>query len=298
MTGSYLNIITFLLTTVFYFLALKPKLNYNQISNTDEYKAYLNNNNLYLVIYFLLILITQFIVNTTIISTKCGGNTTQNMSAAGTLTFIPWFLIFGVVIVVILMFPGFKSAFSDVVGYYYVSSSANKLLTDLLINPNINEKISSPTNGGDKNIYPPVPSEKLVGGATKREMEEAADMILKICGNTSILINQMSPKTFPDYWNTLKPLIKEKYQNDTLLLDKKRDDLFELVVTKDNVGEAMWYIYTGLLITSITHLKISTRSCNTDPKQIAKNYNEYLEKQKKENKKVKQATSTVYTLTN
>jgi len=320
MLGSYLNIITFLLTTVFYYLALKPSLKYNQLVNAAEYKQYIQTNNLYLVIYFLLVLVIQFIVNTSTITTKCGGNISKNIGAAGTLTFIPWFLIFGVVIITILIFPGFKSAFSDVVGYYYISSAANKLLTELLINTSVNNKIEEATGG--EIITPPkeftypnasapiVPEEsiktpakpqgtiKLVGGATKKELEEAADMIIKICGNTSLLINQMVPTNFVDYWDTLKPLVKDKYRNNEVLLDKKRDELFELVITKDNVGESMWYIYTGLLITSITQLKIASRSCNTDPKEIAKNYQNYLDKQAIANKKQKEATSTVYTLTN
>jgi hypothetical protein len=230
------------------------------------------------------------------------------LGSAGALTFIPWVLIFGVVIIVILIFPGFKSAFSDVVGYYYVSSSANKLLTDLLVNTNVNQQIEKAT-GGDfipqqpslqKPSAPPQElqeSAKIIGGATKKEMETAADMIIKICGNTAIIINQMVPSNFVDYWNTLQPLMKEKYQTNTNLLDQKRDELFELVVAKDNVGEAMWYVYTGLLITSITQMKISTRPCNTNPKQIAKNYQNYLDTQAKANKKQEQATSTVYTLT-
>ncbi len=297
MIGSYFNIITFLLTTVFYYLALKPSLKYDQVVNSEEYKNYLQQNNLYLVIYFLLVLVIQFIVNTSIITTKCGGNISRNIGPAGFLTFIPWFLIFGVVIIVILVFPGFKNAFSDVVGYYYVSSSANKLLTELLINTSVNNKINSEQN---TNPIPPVPQEQLKqnGGATKKEMEEAADMILKICGNSAILINQMVPSNFASYWNTLTPLMKDKYQTDELLRNQKRDELFELVVTKDNVGEAMWYIYTGLLITSITQLKITSRPCNTDPKEIANNYQKYLNEQEKINKKEKQATSTVYTLTN
>ena len=327
MLGSYLNIITFLLTTVFYYLALKPSLKYDQLVNAAGYKQYIQSNNLYLVIYFLLVLVIQFIVNTSTITSKCGGNMSKNMGAAGTLTFIPWFLIFGVVIITILIFPGFKSAFSDVVGYYYISSAANKLLTELLINTSVNNKIENATGEeiidipeelpsapireelteeipinkkmSTKTPAVPIGTTKIIGGAaTKKELEEAADMIIKICGNTSLLINQMVPSNFVDYWNTLKPLVKEKYQTNQLLLDKKRDELFELVVTKDNVGESMWYIYTGLLITSITQLKIASRTCNTDPKDIAKNYQTYLDKQEKENKKQKQATSTVYTLTN
>jgi len=322
MANSYLNIITFVLTTVFYYLALKPNLKYDQLTNANEYKKYIQNNNLYLVIYFLLVLVIQFIVNTSIISSKCGGAISDNLGAAGTLTFIPWFLIFGVVIIIILIFPGFKSAFSDVVGYYYVSSSANKLLTELLINTKVNQQIDKATGGEiinapEQYTYPnasapplqiqekPIktPAEpkgniRLVGGATKKDMEAAADMIIKICGNTAIIINQMVPTNFVDYWNTLQPLMKEKYQTNTSLLDEKRDELFELVVAKDNVGEAMWYIYTGLLITSITQMKISTRQCNTNPKQIAKNYQKYLDNQANANKKQEQATSTVYTLTN
>ena len=34
---------------------------------------------------------------------------------------------------VLIIFPGFKSAFSDVIGYYWVSYSANKLVTEILI---------------------------------------------------------------------------------------------------------------------------------------------------------------------
>ena len=316
MANSYLNIITFLLTTIFYYLALKPTLKYQQLTNAGEYKKYIQNNNLYLVVYFLLVLVIQFICNVSIISSKCGGAISENMGAAGMLTFIPWTLIFGVVIIVIMAFPGFKSAFSDVVGYYYVSSSANKVLTELLINTKVNDEINKATGGEviSQPAQPTQPAQPIQplqittqtnpanpnqqGGATKKEMEQAADMIIKICGNTAILINQMVPTNFVDYWNTLQPLMKEKYQTDTGMLDKKRDELFELVVAKDNVGESMWYIYTGLLITSITQMKISTRPCNTNSQQIAKNYQKYLETQSKANKKEEQATSTVYTLTN
>jgi len=282
MVNSYLNIITFLLTTVFYYLALKPNFKYNDLTNSSEYKKYSNNNHLYLGIYFLLILIIQFIVNATIITTKCGGSVTENLGASGVLTFVPWTLIFGVVILVILVYPGFKTAFSDVIGYFYVANSANQILTELLVNTKINDEITN----------------EQMTSMSKKQLEKAADMIIKICGNTSILINQIVPSNFIEYWNLLRPLMKDKYKMDGPLVDEKRNELFELVVTRDNVGEAMWFIYSGLLVCSIVQLKISTRSCSTNPKQIAKNYQEYLSKQEAIDKKNKQATSTVYTITN
>jgi len=283
MANSYLNIITFLLTTLVYYLALKPSLKYNDMTNTENYNNYLNSNKVFLAVYFFAILVIQFIVNAYLITETCGGNITQNMSASGTFTFIPWSLIFGAVIVVLIVYPGFKSAFSDVVGYYYVAGSANKLLTELLVNKDIQNNIDAD------------------GASTaqqKANMQQAADMIIKICGNTSILINQMVPSNFVEYWNILKPLMKPQYQTDGPQTDAKRNELFELVVTRDNIGEAMWYIYTGILITSIVQLKIATRGCVTDPTQMAKNYQNYLTEQKAAKTQEEQATSTVYTLTN
>lgn len=281
MTNSYLNIVTFLLTTLFYYMALKPALAYNMYKDQLKYKEYISNNYMYLAIYVLLVIVIQFIVNSSIISTSCGGNITENMGAAGVLTFLPWILIFGVLVLILTIYPGFKSAFSDVIGYYYVSSTANKLLTELLVNQDIETKITE-----DQNMTP----EK------KKALESAADAIIKICGNTSILINQMVPSNFDQYWGILTPLMKDKYKDGGLEAEKMQNDLFELVVTRDNVGEAMWYIYTGLLLTSIVQLKITTRGCNSNTKTMEANYQKFLE-QEQTAKQAKENASATYTIT-
>ena len=281
MTNSYLNIITFLLTTLFYYMVLKPSLPYDLYKNKNEYTKYISNSYMYLAIYVLLVIIVQFIVNSSIISSNCGGNITENIGSAGVMTFLPWILIFGLLVVILTIYPGFKSAFSDVVGYYYVSSSANKLLTELLVNKDIEKKILDQDN---------MTPEK------KESLESAADAIIKICGNTSILINQIVPKNFDEYWSILKPLMKDKYQIDGPEATKIQTDLFELVVTRDNVGESMWYIYTGLLLTSIVQLKITTRGCISNPKTMEINYQKFLEKEQKD-KKEKEKAETYYTIT-
>jgi len=142
MASSYLNIVTFLLTTLFYYMALKPSLPYSSLTDPTKYKAYISNNYLFLAVYILLVILIQFIVNSSIISSNCGGNITENMGAAGVMTFIPWILIFGVLVLILTIFPGFKSAFSDVIGYYYVSSSANDLITKLLINQDVENALN------------------------------------------------------------------------------------------------------------------------------------------------------------
>jgi hypothetical protein len=283
MAGSYLNIVTFLLTTLFYYMALKPRLTYQTLNNQKEFTSFTSNNYIYLAVYIFLVIIIQFIVNSSIISSTCGGSITENIGSAGLFTFLPWILIFGVLVLVLTIYPGFKSAFSDVIGYYYVSSSANKVLTDLLIDKNIQSKLDSDaTMSADKKVA----------------MQSAADAIIKICGNTSILINQIVPDNFNNYWNILKPLMKEQYQSDGPAADSMKSKLFELVVTRDDVGEAMWYMYTGILLTSLVQLKISTKGCASNPKTMEQNYQKFVEQEQQAKATQEQATGTTYTITN
>jgi type VI protein secretion system component Hcp len=323
MASSYLNIITFLLTTLFYYMALKPTYTYKMSIDPTQNNNYLSNSYLYLAIYLLLVIVIQFMVNASIISSNCGGSITENLGASGILTFIPWILIFGVLTVVLTIFPGFKSAFSDVIGYYWVSSSANNLLTKLLINQNVENALNSDNTGqGVLDSTPSAPpasalpsappasalppsyeeainmkggKKNFKGGAiTKQQVQEAADTIVKICGNTSILINQIVPSNFNEYWNILTPLMKEQYQEDESMKTK----LFDIVVTRDNIGEAMWYIYTGLLLTSLVQLKMTTRGCTSNLQTQEQNYQKFLESEQQAKSKNELATSTTYTITN
>jgi len=310
MASSYLNIITFLLTTLFYYLALKPKYTYEILDDPSKNKEYVTNSYMYLAIYLLLVMVIQFMVNASIITSTCGGSISQNLGASGVFTFIPWALIFGVLAVVLTMFPGFKSAFSDVIGYFWVYVSANKLITELLINKDV-EKALNTDNSLPSAPVEPSPSyddaakmggkkytKGLKGGApTKEQIQEAADTIVKICGNNSVLINQIVPSNFSEYWQILTPLMKEKYQNDGPEATKMKEELFELVVTRDNVGEAMWYIYTGLLLTSLVQLKMTTKGCASNPQTMEQNYQKFLQSEEEAKSKNELSTSTTYTIT-
>ena len=281
-SSSVFNIISFILTTLFYYLILKPTLTYDIMNDPEEYasynKAYYNS----LSIYLLLVIIIQFIVNVIMVAGKCGGSIQSNIAAAGLYTLFPWILIFGVMMIVIIVYPGFKTAFSDVIGYYYVAGGANKVLSDLLIDKNVQQQIDE-SSGSLKQ---------------KEDLENVADAIIKITGNTSILINQIVPDNFINFWNLLNPLMKLKYQTNTPETIEKRDSLFSLVVTRDNVGESMWFLYTGILLSSIVQMKISTTPCYVSPKQMEQNYQKFLDQENKAQEQKATAQSTVYTIKN
>ena len=316
MDNSYLNIITFLLTTLFYYMILKPPLDYKTVSNMESYKDYTSKNYVSLAVYLLLVMVVQFIVNASLIAQKCGGSISENMGAAGIFTFIPWTLIFGVTIIILVIYPGFKSAFSDVIGYFWISNQANELLVELLMQQDVEDSLAkgatpavapattpavapaatpatpSPAAGGGKK-----PSQN--GGDNKQAVREVADLILKLCGNASILINQITPRNFEPYWTLLTPLKKPQYQNEnsaeTQTLKKQ---LFDLAVTRDNVGETLWYVYTGLLLTSIVQLKITTRGCAMNPKTMEENYAKFKKQEEEIQAQNAAISGTTYTVTN
>ena len=188
------------------------------------------------------------------------------------------------------------------IGYYWVYGSANKVITELLINRDVEKSLKENQNIEIKPVPPSAPPLPPTGGQkggaiSKEQVEEAADTIVKICGNTSVLINQIVPSNFNEYWRILTPLMKEKYQNDGPEATQKKKELFELVVTRDNVGEAMWYIYTGLLLTSLVQLKMTTQGCSSNPQTMEKNYQKFLASEKEAKAKNQLSTSKTYTIT-
>jgi hypothetical protein len=310
MDNSYLNLIVFILTTVLYFL-IKPSITL-ETSNDENSQS---SNYMMLGAYFLVVIISQFFINSYIITSTCGGNVIGNLKDSALYTFIPWTLIFGVVIVILYAYPDIKSAFSDVFGYYYVATSANNIITDLLVNEPVNATLNTPivepnttlstpivepnndinTNPleqPNKNINISGGSKLYKGGAepTRDQLIKASDLIIKICGNMSILINQIIPSNFNQYWTMLTPLFKEKYRNDDAALNQKKSELYDLVIARDNVGEGMWYIYTGILLCSLVQFKLSSVGCKSDQQTLENNYKKF-KKQEKDDAELKKPKS-------
>jgi hypothetical protein len=194
------------------------------------------------------------------------------------MTFIPWFLIFGLVIVVLIMFPGFKSPFSNVIGYFAVSGNANNILSELLENTEINNIIDQDTNIDEKR---------------KKGLQTAAEAILKLCGNMSIYINQIVPSNFQEKWVELTPLFKEKYLNNN---DDMKQNLLNLVVLKDNIGEMCWYIYTAIFLISMVQFNLTKKGCVKDPAAMEAARQDYLNKKSELDNKNKKLQSTIYTI--
>ena len=274
---SFQSLIFFIIITIIYFAFPsigKPHLELKDLENDETMAIFYNKNVLSLAFYLGAVVVSQLFLNIGYLMSKCGGSLDKNIGAAALFTFIPWLLIFGVMLAVLIIFPGFKSAFSDVIGYYVVAGGANDIFGSILMGTDLNEMIEK--SGDDKQ---------------KAELTRAAEAIVKICGNKSILINQMNPDNFLDIWNALKPLMMPGAFDNVEI----KTQLLDLVVLKDNIGEIFWYIYTSILISSIVYYNLATRGCVKSIDEIKSDHDAYIQQQEQaaEQKKLNDTTYTV-----
>jgi hypothetical protein len=381
MDNSVVNFIIFLIFTGIYFTKIRGKATLQDYSSDAGVESYYNSVNMSLLLYFGITLLSQLVTNVIVIMNMCGGSFKKNLGYTALITFIPWILIFGIVIILLISFPNFKNAFSDVVGYYSVSTRANIILLELLKHSNNMKGETETIVNENMDSVPSIPStDTNVEKLNKLENEiqrESTDLIAEIFSNLSLLINKITPINFNEYWDTLRPLMKSQYAslNDeqdkycyqladisnfadylkksresttsepsstpvtignrivegtptpaivqspvtmiggtkkylkacmkkmmiggddsqpTLKIDSEaqfqvlqkysnlKQQMLNLVIYRDNIGEAMWYIYTGLLLSTILKYNINNRGCVKSVTQIQSNLNNALTTQQQD----------------
>lgn len=223
------------------------------------------NNIIYFIIYLLLVLVSQFFINVSLTNSMCGFNQWQ---LAAFVTFIPWVVLFGLLNIVLLMFPGWLRPFSNTFGYMIAYLSG--------LNSTINDIFNFSKGQLDKSIT--------------KEMRES---LAHIYNDKSSLINEVNSSNFDFFWNNMKGLIKpEAFTNINL-----KEKLLGYINLKDIVAKYIWFILTGFLITSISYNYIINYGCVKSAKMMQKAHDAHIEKIKSESKNPKPHETKVYTST-
>ena len=266
------SIIVFIVLTIAYFIVLKPTLTLDKLPEIDiktgvvtmdcfnEYKSSIFPK---LALYLLAVCLSQFLLNTNYMNAKCGGTSKDNIGIAALYTILPWTVIFGTMLAVLIIFPGFKSAFSDVIGYFVVSSGAKDIF-DAIMNTDLQKDVDNAQKTGQ----------------STGDLEKAAKALTQMVDNNqSILINKMTPDNFADFWSTMRPLMKPTITSTASIENDYKTQMLNLVVLKDNIGEAIWYVYTALLISSIVYYNLANVGCKKSVEQIKASHDEYVQQQ-------------------
>jgi hypothetical protein len=150
-----------------------------------------------------------------------------------------WVLIFGGIKMLMLSSPGVKSAFSDVIGYFFVYGRTNELLTELLLKADDEDPDKLKQN----------------------------QLLSEIIGDKGLVINTLVPGNFEKIWASFKNI-----SNKTVYEDKiKKQQLLNYVVIRDRIGECCWYLWCGILVISILSLYTSSITCDLSQAQAQQN---------------------------
>ena len=185
--------------------------------------------------YFLLLGLSQYLLNLQITAGMC--NNTYQYTTAMYVTIVPWVLIFGILNLMILIFPGWLSPFSNTFGY---------LITTLF---GVKDKI--------KNVFKT---------PDNTDNEKARETINYIYGNQSLLVNEITMQNIGDensgFIKSMKDLLQEDYDTSDGDKPSKLDQLKDMIYLKESVAKFFWYILSGSLVISIATNSIINSGCN------------------------------------
>jgi hypothetical protein len=193
------------------------------------------------IIYFILVLVSQFILNIYLAKQMC--NNPSNVGTAAVATIIPWVVIFGLLNLLLTIFPGWLAAFSNTIGYAVASIiGVSSLFTEKLLN------VGNPPN------------------------RDALKVIQNILSDPSTIINTLTDENVLDFWN--KSVKVELFNGNLEIITNVNDlnsplfyELKKYIMLKNLVSYFIWYLLTGILITSISYNYMLSIPCVQTPKQ-------------------------------
>jgi len=191
--------------------------------------------------YIILLISVQLWINMQLTASICGSTQT---GVAFFSTLFPWLIIFGVLNVVLSVFPGWLIPFSNTFGYGIAKLSGLRKLLDTHI-------LKSREQTGNKELS------KTLG---------------IIYDDPSLMINEI-PNTsegFDNFWN--------KFETGKLLqsgASKFKDELKQLVRLKDIIAKFIWFSLAGVLTASTSYSYIISAGCKSSVAEMQQNHTDY-----------------------
>lgn len=193
--------------------------------------------------YIFAVIIGEFILSLNNTKKQCG---TENWSMAFTSTVVPWVLIFGIIVTMLNIYPGWISPFSNTFGYGLAHIVGSKKLLN--------------------QIFPPNPTVQETSNIKPSEVEDIKQSLAYIYSDQSIMLNEVTVENFEQFWEKTKALRSQASKTSLILKDKFR----KMVQLKTLVGEYVWYLLSGSLAVSIGYNYSISPGCPPSEDSIKK----------------------------
>jgi hypothetical protein len=198
------------------------------------------------IIYIGTLLAVQITINSSLAKTIC--NNPQSTSTGVVATIFPMLFIFGLLQMLLTIFPGWLEPFSNTFGYAIA-------------------KI-----GGAESVVQGV----LKPGATG----EIAKAVSNIYNDPSIFLNQFNYDNKEDFdikWSKSKDLFNTEA---SAINTTKYTEFRNMVKLKDLVSQFVWYMLAGILVTSRSYNYVINQPCTLSPAVAEKIASDYAKNNK------------------
>ena len=195
------------------------------------------------IIYIGTLMVVLITINSSLAKTIC--DNPQSTTSGVVATIFPMLFIFGLLQLLLTIFPGWMEPFSNTFGYAVAKiGGAEKVVRDVL---------KTDTQGSSGDI---------------------SKAISNIYNDPSIFLNQFNyndEKDFELKWGKSKDL----FNVEAVVDSQKYIDFRNMVKLKDLVAQFVWYMLAGILVTSRSYNYIINQPCGLSPEvaeKIASNY--------------------------
>lgn len=234
-----------------------------------------NSSLVYFAIYILMVIVGEYFINLGTTSAMCGST---QWGTAISVTVIPWLVIFGLLNVMLSIFPGWLTPFSNTIGY---------AITKMM---GVGDLFAKILQDEDMDNLPP----------------ETQKTLARIYSDKSLMINEI-PGTvsgFAEFWRRLSPLMNadappaDSDAEVEEMLEKKPESLayqlYSYVRLKNIISEYIWYMLTGALVTSVGYNYIINAGCELSAAEMQQRHDEYMDKEAELAKAEGRKTARVY----
>ena len=244
------SVFTFFLITLFYFVA--------------KYKTPNSMSTMLNIIYIIAIVSTQISINTALAKSIC--NNAQSMNVGILATVFPMLFIFGLLQLLLTIFPGWVEPFSNTFGYGIAKLvGLHDLMKRLLVSPQFNaapeKKIINAVNSiyNDPSIFI-----NQFSYANREDFNKTWDN--SYSNGKGIFVKGAGPAPLPySAANPNPPPGSHLYQ-----------EFRNMVKLKDIVGTFVWYILVGVITTSRSYNYIISQPCSLNASVAQKAVNSYI----------------------
>jgi hypothetical protein len=235
MKSAATSLAIFFISTVAYFIAKHFLIDGSMSGDSSSLSTMLT------VGYLIIVVGSQIGINISNTAELCNG--TPQVVPAIMYTILPNFFIFGTLILLLSVFPGWKAPFSNTIGYLVVS-------------------LFMGVKGTFNNLFD----------------SKGSELIDKICSDHSMIINEITHSNWDSFLARMATdgILKKNYKD---LQSYK--DLWQCISVKNNIADFIWYILTGALVITTTYNALLDIKCSYSTKQSKENANKFAEQQVK-----------------